>query len=215
MSNTLTQVCLYSPSQIGEILKIARERACQEERRTKRFISEHLGITLQRLNNIEAGYSKPEFELAYDWCRLVEDETALDKIKHIYQVDLPATDPRLLESVDRQLTNLIDQAKGAISAAEKLQKISKDMRPGRSLTEQTNLEILNLAEEILDLKQAATATLTSMRINWDLDTGKVVKNWIQEALADQVIVPSVSKFEEIRREGFFQTRSRAMKVGRS
>ncbi|WP_203363051.1 sporulation sigma factor-processing peptidase [Bacillus sp. REN10] len=211
MTNTLKRTCLYSPSQIGEILKIARERSCQEERRTKRYVSEQLGITLQRLNNIEAGFSQAPFELAADWCRLVEDETALAKIKHAYQISLPATDPRLLQSVENQFTNLIEQSKQAITAAKILRKMGKDMRPGQSLTEQTNLEILKLAEEILDLKQAADATLTSMRMNWNLDTEEVTRSWILEAISDRVIIPSVSKFEEIRKEQFFSARQ----VGRA
>ncbi|USK71733.1 helix-turn-helix domain-containing protein [Peribacillus asahii] len=214
MSNNLNRVVLYSPSQIGEILKIARERACQEERRTKRFVSEGLGITVQRLTNIEEGFSNPPFELAVDWCQLVEDYTALEKIKHIYQMGLPATDPRLLESVPNQLINLIQQATGAIGAAESLLQISKDMRPGKPISERTSSDMLHLAEEILDLKQAVEATLSSMRKNWGLDIEQVTKNWIQEALADQVIISSVSHFEDIRKEQYFEERARLFGRGK-
>ena len=214
MSNNLNRVVLYSPSQIGEILKISRERACQEKRRTKRFVSEELGITVQRLTNIEEGFSNPPFELAVDWCQLVEDYTALEKIKHIYQMGLPATDPRLLESVPNQLINLIQQATGAIGAAESLLQISKDMRPDKPISERTSSDMLHLAEEILDLKQAVEATLTSMRTNWGLDIEQVTKNWIQEALADQVIISSVSHFEDIRKEQYFEERARLFRRGK-
>ena len=214
MSNNSNRVILYSPSQIGTVLRVARERSCQVERRTKRYISHALGITERRLTNIEEGHSIPPFELAVDWCRIVQDYTALDKIKHIYQVGLPATDPRLLESVPNQLSNLIQQATGAIEAAESLFKMSKDMRPGRSMNEQTTLEMINMAEEILDLKQAAEATLSSMRQNWGLDMEQVIKNWTQEAIADEVIIPSVSFYENLRKEQYFEDRALSFGRGR-
>lgn len=39
--------------------------------------------------------------------------------------------------------------------------------------------------------------------NWNLDIEEVERNWIQEAIADEVIIPSVSKFESIRKQQFF------------
>ncbi|MFJ8268499.1 helix-turn-helix domain-containing protein [Peribacillus asahii] len=209
MANTLNRLSLYSPSQIGEILKIARERACQEERRTKRFVSEELGITVQRLTNIEAGFSNPPFELAVEWCKVIGDYTALEKIKHIYQMGLPATDPRLLESVPNQLINLIQQAEGAIEAAQSLLKISKNMRPGGVVNETANVEMLGLAEEILDLQQAAEAALSSMRQNWSLDMEQVIRSWTQEAIHDGVVVSSVSAYKRIKDEAYYTNRARA------
>jgi len=209
MSNNSSRTILYSPSQIGTVLRVARERSCQVERRTKRYLSHALGITERRLTNIEEGHSIPPFELAIDWCRIVKDYTALDKIKHIYQVGLPATDPRLLESVPDQLNNLVQQAEGAINAAENLKRMSKDMRPGRSIDEQTRAELMKMAEEILDIKQAAEATLSSLRQNWDLDYEQVVKNWTREAISDYVIIPSVSYFEDLRKEQYFEERARS------
>ncbi|MEH6943513.1 sporulation sigma factor-processing peptidase [Bacillus sp. JJ722] len=213
MSNTRVRGSLYSASQIGEILKIVRERACQEEQRTKTYFCTQLGITQQRLTNIESGFSAPPFELAADWCRLVGDHTALSKIKHIYRVGLPATDPRLLISVPNQLQNLIQQAEGAIKAAETLLSISKDMRPGRKIKEAVNAEIEKLAEEVLDLQQAAEATLLSMSENWKLDLDKVMSNWTQEALVDQVIIPSVGHFDDIKKQTFFAKRALSLDLG--
>lgn len=211
MTNTRSRACLYSPSQIGEILKIARERSCQEERRTKRFMAKELGITEQRLTNIEKGFSHPTFEIAADWCRIVEDYVALAKIKHIYRMGLPPTDPRLLISVPNQLTNLIKQAHGAIGAAESLMQISADMRPGRTISDHVATDILKMAEEILDMKQAAEATLQSMQKSWNLNIEEVERNWIQEAIADQVIIPSVTAYEVIRKEEFYEQRSHSLR----
>lgn len=209
MANTRKRACLYSASQIGEILKIARERSCQEERRTKRFMAKELCITEQRLTNIENGFSQPTFEIAADWCRISQDYVALAKIKHIYRMGLPPTDPRIQNSVPDQLTNLKKQAKGAIMAAESLLEISTDMRPGRTLTDRIVADIIKMAEEILDMKQAAESTLQAMVKNWHLNIEEVERNWIQEALADQVIIPSVTAYEVIRKEEFFEQRARS------
>ncbi|WP_042348294.1 helix-turn-helix domain-containing protein [Bacillus massiliigorillae] len=208
MANIFNGATLYSPSQIGSILRISRERACQEEQRTKKYVAEQLGITVQRLTNIEAGFSQPPFELATDWCRVVGDYTALSQIKHIYKMGLPPTDPRLLESVPNQLNNLVAQAEGAIEAAKKLSKISMNMRPGDMFNEVQNYEVVKLAEEILDMQQAAEATLISLCNNWGINFDDVVKNWTQEAIADRVIIPSVSQYENIRKEQFFANRMR-------
>lgn len=210
MENTVKRVCLYSPSQIGDILRIARERACQEEHRTKRYVAEMLGITVARLTNIESGYSQPPFELATDWCLLVKDHTALSKIKHIYNMGLPATDPRLLNSVPDQLNNLIQQATGAIAAANSLLTLSKNIRPGDQVGARFGDDIIKMAEEVLDLQQATESTLSSMRQNWNLNMEQVVRNWTQEALADRVIIQSVTHFETIRKEEFFAERSRSI-----
>lgn len=213
MGNTFSKTRLYSPSSIGDILRISRERACQEERRTKRFMAEALGITVTRLTNMEEGVSQIPFEIAIEWCQVVEDYTALEKIKHIYGMDLPPTDPRLLDSVQDQLTNFIEQATQAISAAEELLRLSKDMRPGTGSEKFADI-ILEKAEEILDVKQAASNVLTVLNTKWGLNLEKLNRNWIQEAIVDQVIIHSVSQFEDIRKEIFFENRYRQIGVER-
>lgn len=170
-------------------------------------MAEALGITVTRLTNIEDGFSQVPFELALDWCNIVEDETALEQIRHIYLMDLPATDPRLLESVQNQLSNFIEQATQSVTAAEELLRLGKDMRPGKGVEKYAET-ILAKAEEILDVKQAASSVLTTLKRKWGLDSDQLQRNWTQEALSDQVIIQSVSQFENIRKEIFFQERSR-------
>ncbi|EIJ79168.1 hypothetical protein PB1_16464 [Bacillus methanolicus PB1] len=208
MANAVAKTRLYSPSAIGNILRIARERACQEERRTKRYMAEALGITVERLSRIEAGTAQVPFELAVEWCHIVEDYTALAKIKHIYGMELPPTDPRLLKSVSDQLVNFIRQASDAIEAAKKLLYISTQLRPGDQISETLEADVLNHAEEILDTKQAAECVLDSMQRNWRLCRDTLNRNWIQEAIADRVIISSVAQYENIRKEIFFEERSR-------
>ncbi|MED4885048.1 helix-turn-helix transcriptional regulator [Bacillus smithii] len=209
MANTLTKPRLYSPSQIGDILRIARERACQEERRTKRYMAEALGITVDRLTRIENGTAQVPFELAIEWCEIVEDDTALAQIKHIYGMDLPPTDPRLLDSVPTQLANFISQAKQAIEVAKRLLKMSTEIRPGDNLSD--SYDLLKDVEEFVDIKQATECVLTSLKNNWKVNMDKVNQNWTQEAIHDRVIIPSVSQFESIRKEIFFAKREGALK----
>lgn len=210
MANTVNRTRLYSPSAIGSILRIARERACQEERRTKRYMIEHLGITVDRLNRIEAGTAQVPFDLAVEWCNLVGDKTALKQILHIYGMDLPPTDPRILTSVPEQLINFIRQATDAIEAANKLLHFSTRLRPGDSITDDYQLEMLKQAEEILDIKQSAECVITSMEEKWGLDTDTLNRNWIQEAIVDRVIIESVTKYETIRKEQFFNERAKSL-----
>lgn len=205
MGNVLTKTGLYSPSQIGNILKVARERACQEERRTKKYVSEQLGITPQRLNNIEEGFSECPFDLAIQWCEVVGDSTALDQIKHIYGIGLPATDPRLLVSVENQLVNFIEQSTQAADAAKKLLRMSTELRYGENPQKKFGSQLLEMAEQILDVDQAASCVLESMKQNWNLDIEAVFRSWTQEALSDEVAI-TVSEFEKIRKEQFFAER---------
>jgi len=211
VANTLTKARLYPPSAIGEILKIARERARQEEQRTKRYMTEELGITADRLTKIENGTAQVPFELAVQWCQILGDYTALNKIKHIYGMALPPADPWLLESVADQLNNFIRQAKGAIEAAECLLDMSSQRRRRSTFSEHDKQRILELSEEILDVQQSSECVISSLKINWDLDTDALFKNWIQEALADQVIISSVTEFDNIRKEQYFEDRLERIK----
>ncbi|MGG3798019.1 hypothetical protein [Metabacillus fastidiosus] len=207
MANTFSNIRLYSPSAIGDILRISRERACQVEQRTKRYMADALGITEKRLTGMENGTSQVPFEIAMQWCQILEDYTALTKIKHIYGMALPPTDPWLLESVADQLSNFIQQAQGAIEATEKLLQVSRQRRYGQQFSESEALEILKQSEEILDVQQAAECVIAALKMNWDMDVNQLFKNWIQEALVDKVIIPSVSEFENRRKEVFFKERS--------
>lgn len=204
MGNAFAKTRLYSPSAIGDILRIARERACQEERRTKRYMALALGITVDRLTRMENGTARVPFEIAIEWCRVVEDETALEQIKHIYGMGLPPTDPRLLDSVPTQLANFIRQANQAIDAAKRLMQMSTDLRPGDQVSESN--EVMRDAEDLLDIKQAAECVLASMKKNWGLNIEKVNQSWMQEAIVDRVVIQSVSEFEKIRKEQFFAER---------
>jgi transcriptional regulator with XRE-family HTH domain len=207
VGNKISKTRLYSPSSIGDILRIARERACQEERRTKRYIAEALGITSARLTSIEDGYSQIPFELAVEWCNIVEDDTALEQIKHIYGMDLPPTDPRLLFSVPEQLVNFIKQANEAIESAQKLLHISARLRPGDEISQKYESDVLRHAKQILDTKQAAECVLKAMEKKWGLCRETLNRNWIQEGIADRVIIQSVSQYENIKKESFFQNRA--------
>lgn len=207
MANTFTSVRLYPHSKIGDILRIARERASQEEQRTKKYMSDQLGITVERITRMEAGTAQVPFEIAVDWCQLLGDYTALKHIKHCYGLALPPTDPWLLQSVPDQLNNFIHQAHGAIEAAQALLMLSHQRRR-ESFSENTEREILCLAEEILDVQQSFDCVIASLQMNWNMDTDTLFKNWIQEALTDQVIIPSISEFEKIRKQEFFEERER-------
>ncbi|MBM0064970.1 sporulation sigma factor-processing peptidase [Alkalicoccobacillus gibsonii] len=210
MTNTLQKNRLYSPSAIGTILKIARERARKDERRTKQFMADSLGISLPRLTRFEDGQSQIPFEMALEWCDICEDYTAKAKIKHIYGLDLPATDPRLLESVTDQLVNFMRQAQQAIDSAKDLLIMGTQIRPGEPASERFISEMYKHAEEILDMKQATESTLQSMSINWELDRQRLRGSWIQEALADKVVIASVSAYEEIKLTEFHHNRIQSL-----
>lgn len=206
MANRQGRKRLYSPSAIGKILKIARERACQEEHRTKRYMAEALGITVERLTRMENGTSHIPFEIAVEWCKIVEDDTALAKIKHIYLNELPPTDPRLLQSVADQLVNFIRQAEEAIKAAQELLNISTSQRPGKKMDDSTIKDVYTNAEEILDTYQASQCVLKAMNEQWGMDVDKVKQSWIMEAIAEGVVIPSVTEYENMKKDEFFRRR---------
>jgi len=208
VANTFSGTGLYSPSQIKHILRIARERASQEEQRTKKYMADALGITVERLTRMEVGTSEIPFEIAQQWCLILEDYTAFKKIKHIYGMGLPPVDPWLLQSVPDQLSNFLDQANQAIEAAQELLHKSTQLRRNEQFSDKDQHDILRLAEEILDVQQASECVIASLTMKWNLDYSTLIKNWTQEALMDKVIIPSVSQFETMRKETFFEERAR-------
>ncbi|ALA55029.1 helix-turn-helix transcriptional regulator [Shouchella clausii] len=210
MANTLSQTRLYHASQIGDVLRIARERASKPEHRTKQRMAEELGITVARLTRIEEGTAQVPLELAIQWCQIVNDHTALAKVRHIWGLDLPATNPLLQEDMLSQLINFRRQATQAIEAIAGLLDISVQLRPGDNVTERFGKELYEHAEEILDMKQATESLLTSLSLNWGLDREKLRRSWTQEALADGVLVTSVSHYEEIKKEQFFSERAASL-----
>ncbi|GGE47976.1 hypothetical protein GCM10011391_28450 [Pullulanibacillus camelliae] len=191
---------LYGGSAIPTILKIARERSTNENMRTKKALADALGTTPYRIAYIEAGVKQINLEDALEWCKVTEDRTAHKAILHAYGYGLPPTDPRLLQSLPNQLVNYIEQAKQGIEAAEKLLSISTQLRPHQRLDEYLVNDIQRLAEEILDTDQAAECVLESIRINLDVDIEDIRYRWIREALADEVVINTVSKMDEIQRE---------------
>ncbi len=207
MTNTLHQTRLYKASQIKDVLRIARERSCQPEYRTKQRMADELGITVARLTRIEDGTAQVTMELAIQWCEIVKDYTALAKVRHIWGLDLPATNPLLQEDVLAQLINFKRQAKQAIEAVTSLLDVSVQLRPGDIAAERFEQELYMNAEEILDMKQATESLLESMRMAWGLDRERLRRGWIQEALNDGILINSVSHYEEIKRGKFFTERA--------
>ena len=212
MANKGYQSRLYGPQSIGRILRIARERASQEERRTKRYMAEALGITVDRLTRMENGTAQISFEIAVEWCRIVEDDVALQKIEHIYLNELPPTDPRLLQNVTDQLVNFRRQAEEAIKAVDKLLEISLQQRPGKQMDKNQTEDAYRYAEEILDTYQAAECVLKSMQDQWRLDIDRLKQSWILEAIAEGVVIPSVSAYENLKKDEFFLRRKWEMEA---
>lgn len=200
MTNEIKKHRIYRASSIARILRIARERSVNENLRTKTALAEELGITALRLTNMEKGTSLIPLDLAYEWCKAVEDKTAWRAIMHAYGESLPPTDPQLLNSVANQLTNYIEQSQQGIRAAERLLQISKDRRPKLAFSDKQVDEIINLATEIRDTDQSSECVLDSLAMNWNVCTDEVDRRWIQEAAVDRVIVTSLKQLDEIKRE---------------
>jgi hypothetical protein len=200
MPNTASKLKIYRTLRIKDILRIARERAVNPNMRTKKALSDALGITYMRLSGMEDGTSQIPMELAYEWCQVTGDRSAWQAILHIYGYTLPPTDPRLIESLSDQLTNYIEQAREGMAAAERLQEISSDRRPGVDFDERDIEEILRLAKQIRDTDQSSECVIESLEINWDLCIEDVDRQWTQQALSDHVVVPSIDELDEIKRE---------------
>lgn len=200
MSNVANMPRIYRTSSIPVILRSARERAVNPNIRTKTALAASLGITYNRLSRMEDGLAEIPLELAYEWCLSVGDRVSWKMILHIYGAGLPATDPRLLESLADQLNDYIEQAQEGILAAEHLKQISKSRRPGMDFTETQTVEIIRLAKQIRDTDQASENVLDSLSINWGVRIDEVDRLWVQKAVANRVVPPTVQHMDEIKRE---------------
>ncbi|MFD2704051.1 hypothetical protein [Salibacterium lacus] len=207
MQNKPAKARLYNPSAIPKILQTARERAIVPEHRTKRWLSEYLGITLNRLTNVENGTAQAPLELCVEWCEAVKDEEAQEQIEHIYGLSLPPTDPRLLENVTGQLANFETELEEAKIAAEEIRRLSQRYRPWTGFTSR-DIDVLqeNVARQILDIQHAADCLLTSMKRQWGLNLDYVEAQWINKAISNNVIMHRVSDYEALRKRRTDQER---------
>ncbi|WP_054634839.1 hypothetical protein [Thalassobacillus sp. C254] len=213
MPNKTRGAQLYKPSAIPLILKIARERACQSERRSKKWLSEHLGITQKRLTNIEDGTAQAPLDLCLEWCDAVEDEVAKEQIQHIYGLGLPPTDPRLLESVPAELANFEKELDEAKKAADEIKGMSQRFRSWAGLPQRDAEQLQNdIARQILDIQHAAKCLLHAMKNEWNLNQTYVETDWINRAIHNGVIVHRVSDYEELMRERTDQERLKQLGV---
>lgn len=189
---------IYRASAIGELLKSSRENSENESLRTKVGLSKALGIDMQRLKNIEDGFSYPDIDLIKRWCSLTNGEVEFQAILNIFGVALPATDPRLVIDLDKQLVNFIQQAKQAIVAADEMLIQQTKLRPDKSIDKELNL-FIQLGEVFLDIKQAAESVIKSLEMNYRI-SAQIEKNWLQKMLLNGVILSSVDKILELGKE---------------
>lgn len=203
MGNMGRPALVYRPSALGEILKAAREYSVNENIRTKAALSKYLGMTTTRLTGIEDGTSRINLNDALDWCDACSDRMARQAVLHIFGVSRLPTDPRLIQKLEQQLINYIDQAQKGIKAAQALLIFSKDMRPGKKMTDRQITEIKEHAGQIDDTHQASECVLMSIEMNWNIAWADIQNAWTSEALVDRVAVSTVDRLINIEREKVF------------
>ncbi|MCM3735567.1 helix-turn-helix transcriptional regulator [Bacillus cytotoxicus] len=181
---------IYSNSSIGMLLQNARECCENAHYRTKKGLSEYLGITHERLTRIESGLSKPEFELAMDWCHATGASLNKEAIKHIYGVALPPTDPRLTQDVNLQLMNYIKQAEEGIAAAKEIMNLQITTRAWQ-IDEKKKHEYAVHAKEIFDTIQATQCVIQALeQVHFGI-MEQIQKSWLQKAMSDNVVIQTV------------------------
>ncbi|QWG59943.1 sporulation sigma factor-processing peptidase [Bacillus mycoides] len=181
---------IYCNSAIGELLQNARECCDNVQLKTKKGLSKYLGITHERLTRIESGLSKPEFELAMDWCHATGAKLNQQAIKHIYGVGLPPTDPRLTQDVNLQLMNYIKQAEEGIIAAKEIMNLQVATRSWK-LDEKKKHEYAVHAKEIFDTIQATQCVVQALeQVHFGI-MEQIQRSWLQKAMAENVIIQSV------------------------
>lgn len=200
MGNKERPALVYRPSSLGEILKAAREYSVNENIRTKVALSKYLGMTTARMTAIEDGVSRISLNDALDWCEACGDRLSKQAVLHIFGVSRIPTDPRLIQKLEQQFVNYIDQAQKGIKSAQRLLEISKDMRPGKKLSERLINEIKECAGQIDDTHQASECVLISIEINWKVPWAEIQNAWMSEAMGDQVAVSTVDRLISIERE---------------
>ncbi|MDA2667658.1 sporulation sigma factor-processing peptidase [Bacillus cereus] len=181
---------IYCNSSIGTLLQGARECCEDETLTTKKGLAAHLGITYERLKNIEAGISQVPFELAMDWCDATKAPLNKQAIKHIYGVGLPPTDPRLTQDVNLQLMNYIKQAEEGIAAAKEIMNLQVTTRSWKN-DEKKKHEYAVHAKEIFDTIQATQCVVQALeQVHFGI-MEQIQRSWLQKAMAENVIIQSV------------------------
>lgn len=203
LGNADNAAIIYRPSALQTVLQTARECSVNGNVRTKKGLAQAIGISKERVADIENGFSQISQDLALHWCKACEDQLAYQTIMHMFGCDRPPTDPRLVSKLEQQLVNFVDQAEKGIKSAQKLLKISKDMRPGVQLSDSLKNEIKNLAGQIDDTHQAATCVMESIEMNWKVSQAEVINAWTSEAIIDAVAVRSIDEFIRIEKERAF------------
>ncbi|EOW9529607.1 MULTISPECIES: sporulation sigma factor-processing peptidase [Bacillus cereus group] len=181
---------IYCNSSINTLLQNARECCEDATLRTKKGLAEYLGITYERLKNIELGFSKPQFELAMDWCDATGARLNKQAIKHIYGVGLPPTDPRLTNDVNLQLMNYIKQAEEGIAAAKEIMKLQVTTRSWQ-MDEKKKHEYAVHAKEIFDTIQATQSVVQALEQVHLGIMEQIQKSWLQKAMSENVVIQTV------------------------
>lgn len=200
MGNRESRTSIYRPSALRIVLQTARERSVNTKVRTKRGLSEVIGMSKERIADIENGLSQVSLDEALSWCEICEDKLARQAILHIFGVGRPPTDPRLVRDLGTQLFNFIVQSKQGIEAAEYLLNLMQELRPGVSLTDSQKSMIRRKAEEIEDTNQASDCALDSIEESLGVKRAEIQNFWTTEAITDRVVVGSVDQLVAIERE---------------
>jgi hypothetical protein len=196
-----TKTKLYSNCGIGRILEIARMYSKDPSVRTKKGLAKSLGITIPRLDGIEKGRSEIPLQLALDWCDAVGDATARDMIEHIYGIDLPPVDPRLLDNAENQIINCLRELEEAIKAVERLADIMGKVRPWQDIPENKVEEILDIGREVLGAQHASASLLKSITKRSSVTMQEIERRWILKTMTNEgVLVSSIDSFEDLRRK---------------
>ncbi|MFJ8529666.1 sporulation sigma factor-processing peptidase [Bacillus sp. NPDC094106] len=189
---------IYCNSSVGMLLRGARECCEDPTLTTKKGLAAHLGITYERLKNIEAGVAQVPFELAMDWCDATAAPLNKQAIKHIYGVGLPPTDPRLTSDVNLQLMNYIKQAEDGIRAAKEIIKLQVTTRPWQ-MDDSKQKEYAQHATEIYDMIQATQCVIQSLEGVHSGLLEEVKGNWLRKAISESVVVRSVDSLLKLTR----------------
>ncbi|PEA84733.1 helix-turn-helix domain-containing protein [Bacillus pseudomycoides] len=181
---------IYCNSSISDLLQNARECCEKSELKTKKGLAKYLGITYERLLRIESGQSKPEFELAMDWCDATGANLNKQAIKHIYGVGLPPTDPRLTKDINLQLMNYIKQAEEGIAAAKEIMNLQVTTRSWQ-MDEKKKHEYAIHAKEIFDTLQASQCVVHALEQTHFGIMEQIQKSWLQKAMSENVVIQTI------------------------
>lgn len=181
----------YARHNINEYMRRERIRANLSQEQIGKLV----GRTQRQVSDIENGYVEPAPAHMVKWFAAIEAYEHIDLVHYLYNLHPlagPPVDPRLNNNLPNAILNLHKQMRDVLQRFDELLEWQIERRPGKARTE-VNYEDW---KQIYDLYRSVQTIFYAATREIGLDIQKVINDWANQAISDQVAMPRIDEARE-------------------